>query len=439
MASRLSASPQIGSSNWRPVRLDTLVRLRWLAIVGQFSGVMVVGYVLNYDIPTLASLFVISVSAVLNLVLHWRYGSIYRLSNAFAGGLVGFDIVQLTSLLWLTGGLQNPFSLLLLAPISVAATTLNQRATMLLAGLTAVVITILALWHLPLPWDGEASVEFNPLYIFGLWAALLSGVGFISSYTNRVALEARQLAAALSATELALSRQQQLQALDGLAAAAAHELGTPLGTIALAAKDMSADLAETPLAEDAELIVEQVGRCRAILGKLRSLAAEGGDPFATVPLTELLSEVTRPYEQMGKTVLFDVEPHAGNEPVVPRAVGLLYGLGNLVENAVQFSDESVSIVARWDETHVELSIRDDGPGFALELISRLGEPYLTSRPHEQPRENPGARGGLGLGVFIAKTLLERSGARLTFLNTDPRGHACVRILWPRGALVHWHG
>lgn len=439
MASRVSVSPQIGSANWRPMRLDTLVRLRWLAIVGQFSAVMVVAYVLDYELPLWQSLATIGTSATLNLGLHWRYGSIYRLTNGFAAGLLSFDVVQLTTLLWFTGGLHNPFSLLLLAPISVAATTLDQRATMLLAGLTASLITLLALWHHPLPWGDNVPIDFNPLYVFGLWAALLSGVGFIASYTNRVALEARQLAAALSATELALSRQQQLRALDGLAAAAAHELGTPLGTIALAAKDMSADLAESPLAEDADLIVEQVGRCRAILGKLRSLAADGGDPFASVPLTELLSEVTRPYEQLGKTILFDVEPHAGNEPVVPRAVGLLYGLGNLVENAVQFSDQSVSLVARWDETHVELSIKDDGPGFALDLISRLGEPYLTSRPHEHNAADPAARGGLGLGVFIAKTLLERSGAALTFTNTDPKGHACVHISWPRSALTAWSG
>lgn len=420
---------------WRPVRLQTLVRLRWMAVTGQFAAILVVALVFSYPLPLVPALIVIGASVTLNLVLTLRFGAGFRLHNRFAAELLAFDLLQLFALLGLTGGLQNPFAILLLAPISVSATTLEQKATVLLALLSGILITILAVWHLPLPWDPAAPLHFNTLYIAGVWGALLLGVGFIAAYTNRVAHEARQLAAALSATELALSRQQQLRALDGLAAAAAHELGTPLSTIALAAKDMRLDLGESPLAEDAGLIVDQVGRCRAILGKLRSLGTEAGDPFAEVPLGDLLAEVTRPYENLGKTILFDVRPLGGPDPVLTRAVGLLYGLGNLVENAVHFANEKVAIVADWDETEVRLTITDDGPGFPPELIARLGEPYLTTRAREQPSEDPGARGGLGLGIFISKTLLERTGASLEFSNRAVTKHARVHIIWARSALA----
>jgi len=419
-------------SNWRPLRLETLVGLRWLAIGGQAVGVLFVNWGLGFPLPLVQCLALIGLSVVVNLALILRYGVGDRPSTTLATVQLGYDLLQLGGLLALTGGLENPFSLLLLAPVSVSATTLPQRAMLIVAALAILVASTIAVLHLPLPWAPEQQITFDRVYVIGIWVSLVCGVVFIAAYTNRVAHEARQLADALTATELALSRHEQLSALDGLAAAAAHELGTPLSTIALAAKEMRADVPPGPLAEDVDLIIAQSARCRAILAKLRSLrSGESGDPFAALPLGELLEEVAKPLEGLGKSIFIEVPEEAG-EPVFRRNAGLLYGLGNLIENAIQFAHSRVDVEASWDRTTIGVVITDDGPGFREEVIVRLGEPYLTTRARNATPDGASA-GGLGLGVFIAKTLLERAGARLAFENA-PAGGARVRISWPRKAI-----
>ena len=418
--------------NWRPLRLATLVGLRWLAIIGQTVGVLFVDWGLGYPLPLVECLSVIALSVVVNLALILRFGSGDRPSATTATLQLGYDILQLGALLSLTGGLENPFALLLLAPVSVSATTLPQRSTFILAGLAIAVASAISVIHLALPWDPERRISFDRVYIVGVWVSIVCGVVFVAAYTNRVAHEARQLADALTATELALSRHEQLSALDGLAAAAAHELGTPLSTIALAAKEMKADIPPGPLADDVDLIIAQSARCRAILAKLRSLrSGESGDPFAALRVGELLEEVAKPLESLGKSVLIEVSDAPG-EPVFARSAGLLYGLGNLIENATHFARTRVNIHASWDRSVITVLIADDGPGFAEDLLARLGEPYLTTRARNTAPEGD-APGGLGLGIFIAKTLLERSGGRLAFGNARAGG-ARVTITWPRAAV-----
>jgi two-component system sensor histidine kinase RegB len=419
-------------ANWRPLRLETLVGLRWLALVGQAVGVLFVAWGLGFPLPLIACLALIGLSVVVNLALILRYGVAERPSTTLATVQLGYDLIQLGGLLALTGGLENPFSLLLLAPVSVSATTLPQRATRIVAALAILVASTIAVLHLPLPWAPERQLTFDRVYVVGIWVSLVCGVVFIAAYTNRVAHEARQLADALTATELALSRHEQLSALDGLAAAAAHELGTPLSTIALAAKEMQADVPPGPLADDVALILAQSARCRAILAKLRSLrSGESGDPFAALPIGELLEEVAKPLEGLGKSIFIEVPEEAG-EPVFRRNAGLLYGLGNLIENATHFARARVDVEASWDRSTIGVLITDDGPGFPDEVIARLGEPYLTTRARNATADGA-APGGLGLGIFIAKTLLERAGARLAFENA-PGGGARVRIHWPRKAI-----
>lgn len=418
------------AGSWRPLRLGTLAGLRWLALGGQTAGLLFVAFGLGFPLPLVEGLGLIALSVLLNLSLIFRYGAAHRPSVALATSQLGYDCLQLGGLLALTGGLQNPFSLLLLAPVSVSATTLPQRSTLILAALAIVVASVLGVWHLPLPWSPESRIVFDRVYVIGIWVSLICGVVFIAAYTNRVAHEARQLADALAATELALSRREQLSALDGLAAAAAHELGTPLSTIALAAKEMLTELPPGPLRDDVELIIAQSARCRAILAKLRNLGADGGDPFATVPLGELVAEVVKSHEAAGKAI--SVTSIAEDpEPMIRRSVGLLYGLGNIIENATHFARDSVRIETAWDRSHIEITICDDGPGFPPDLLARLGEPYLTTRARTLPEGEDGAAGGLGLGIFIAKTLLERTGARLDFENAGSEGQARVRIAWPR--------
>lgn len=426
----------------RSVRLETLVRLRWLALAGQTLAIAVVVFYFQFPMPLVQCLVLIGISAAFNLALLVQFGASYRPRNFYAAAQLAFDCLQLGGLLWLTGGLSNPFSLLLLAPISVSATTLPQRETVAIGFLTILIVSGLAVSHQPLPWYGGTSPLFATLYIYGIWAALVCGVVFIATYTMRVALEARQLTDALTATELALSRQQQLTALDGLAAAAAHELGTPLSTITLAAKEMRRDASKNgdtdqAVIDDLDLIVDQTTRCRSILTRLRGLDDDAETPFTSVPVSELLAELVRPFELSDIEFTTEtVRTYEGAEPMFRRTVSLLYGLQNFVENADQFAQSKVIVKAYCTPTMVKITIQDDGPGFPLDLLTRLGEPYLTSRAlNTDANEGPG---GLGLGVFISKTLLERLGASVDFSNADIKGHAQVCIAWQRQALERFN-
>lgn len=424
-----------------PLRHETLVMLRWLAIIGQTACICYVHFVLKFPMPFFQAMILVGMSVVLNIALMVRYGPGHRPGTHIAFLQLAYDSIQMGGLLFLTGGLANPFSILLLAPISVSASTLPARATATLGGLIIVVASIVGIIQYPLPWDIYDAIYFPPLYIFGFWAAIVCGVGFIASYTTKVAYDARRLVDALTATELALSRQQQLTALDGLAAAAAHELGTPLATINLAAKEIRRDISEGELADDIDLILEQVARCRAILGKLRNLQPGQADIFESASVTDIIAELAKPHENssagVGKEISYIRVTQDIPEPIIPRNVALLYGIGNLIENAVQFAEKKVTISASWDEKRLLITITDDGPGFPPDLLSRIGEPYLTTKGQDRGRDprNPDAAGGLGLGVFIAKTLLERTGARLRFFNARSNGHACIEISWPHNALI----
>jgi len=411
----------------RDLRLDTLVRLRWLAIAGQSAAVAGVHFGLGFTLPFGWCFIVIAVSAWLNIALRIRFPLSHRLTDGPATALLGFDIVQLAALLFMTGGLQNPFAILFLAPVMISATALPPQRTLLLGLLAIVLATVIARYHMPLPWAGAERPVLPPFYQLGNWVALVLGLSFTGIYAWRVAKEARDLSDALAATELVLAREQHLSQLDGLAAAAAHELGTPLGTIALVARELTR-LAppDGEMAEDIALLREQVERCRGILGKLSSLQDADGGPLDQLTLRLLIEEAAGPQRPFG--VPFEITMTGEKpEPVCRRNPGMIYGLGNIVDNAVDFASETVSIAAEWTQSHVLLTIADDGPGFPPDVLMRAGEPYLSRGAGENR-----AGGGLGLGLFIAKTLLERGGASLEFSNRPaPASGASIRIAWPR--------
>ena len=418
----------------RRLRLDTLVRLRWLAVTGQSAAVAGVHFGLGFPLPFGLCFLVIVAAAWLNLALRILYPASYRLSDDASTLLLAFDVLQLAALLYLTGGLQNPFSILFLAPVLISATALPPERTLGLGLLAIGCATLLVLAHRPLPWRGSAGAEpqLPFLYVSGIWTAILLGIAFTGVYAWRVAEEGRQLAQALAATELVLAREQHLSQLDGLAAAAAHELGTPLATIALVAKEIDLQLPpDSPLAEDVALLREQVGRCRAILGKLTSLDEDDADFFRTLQLSHLLEEIAAPQRSFGIGIEVRCRGEAP-EPACRRSPGLLYGLANLVDNAVDFAAARVTIEARWTAAEVRVEIRDDGPGFAPDVLLRAGEPYVTTRGPGRGDDKGGS--GLGLGLFIAKTLIERSGAQLSLNNAGPPATGAVaRIVWPREA------
>jgi two-component system sensor histidine kinase RegB len=428
---------EAGPQRERPgrLRLDTLIRLRWLAVAGQTIAVVVVEWLLEFSLPLGPCLVAITASAWLNVVLRLRYPASKRLSDGEAFLYLGYDVLQLAVLLYLTGGLQNPFAFLFLVPVMVSAASLEPRVTLALGGVVLTISVYLAIDHWPLPWS-EEGFRAPILYVVGIWCALASSMLFMGLYAFRVAAEARQLSDALMATELVLAREQHISQLDGLAAAAAHELGTPLATIALVAKELERALgAENEHADDIRLLREQIGRCRDILAKLTSLGEEGDVHFDRMPFSHLIEEVVEPHRDFGIEVAVDISGY-GDEPVGRRNPGLIYGVGNLVENAVDFAKTRVDIVARWSETEVSLAITDDGPGFPPDIMDRLGEPYVTTRGRDARRGVEGDYNvGLGLGFFIAKTLIERTGASLTLGNRiPPETGAEVRIVWPREAL-----
>ncbi|MEM8704533.1 MAG: ActS/PrrB/RegB family redox-sensitive histidine kinase, partial [Pseudomonadota bacterium] len=274
------------------VRLDTLVRVRWLAVAGQSAAVLGVRFGLGFEFPAVLCFALIACSALVNIVLKARWPGNLRLTETQAAWLLAYDVIQLSALLYLTGGLENPFSFLLLAPVMVSATVLPPRKTLLLGLGATVAATVLAVDHWPLPWYGDAPPKFPVLYVASVWVALLLSIAFMGVYGFRVADEARKLADALSATELVLVREQHLNALDGLAAAAAHELGTPLSTIALVSKELETEIpADSPWRDDVLLLRSQSERCRAILAKLRSLSGDAEHPFAIMSLSQLIEEL----------------------------------------------------------------------------------------------------------------------------------------------------
>jgi two-component system, sensor histidine kinase RegB len=415
----------------RRLRLDTLVRLRWLAVTGQATAVSVVHFGLGFRLPFGLCFLVIAASAWLNLALRIRYPASHRLGEPAATLLLGFDILQLAALLYLTGGLQNPFSMLFLAPVLISATALPPERTLALGLLAVGSATLLVLVHRPLPWTAGESLDLPFLYVTGVWTAILLGTGFTGIYAWRVAEEARQLAQALTATELVLAREQHISQLDGLAAAAAHELGTPLATIALVAKELDHSMPkEAGVAEDLKLLREQVERCRGILAKLTSLGQEQSEFLDTITLGHLVEEIVEPQRSFDIEIAVDLAGE-GPEPSCRRNPGVMYSLANIVDNAVDFAENRVTIVGRWTPDQVRLEIRDDGPGYAPEVLLRVGEPYVTTRGTDRSGDEEGGT-GLGLGLFIAKTLIERSGAQLSLSNAAaPESGAVARITWPR--------
>lgn len=417
------------------MRVDTLVRLRWIAVIGQTIAVLVVHFALDFTLPLYACLAVIALAAWLNVALRVRFSTTQRLPPDRAAWLFAFDIAEIGVLLFLTGGLQNPFSFLLLGPVLLSATSLPPRMIIILATFAALCSTILAFYYYPLPWDAdERPMQLPAVYLAGVWLATLLSLGFIGVHAWQLTEEARQLTDALAATELVLAREQHLSQLDGLAAAAAHELGTPLATITVIATELERAVEKgSPLTEDIMLLREQAQRCRQILGKLTELSSAEAEPFVRMPISTLIEEVVAPHRNFGVTINVELTAHDAAEPVGGRNPAILYGLGNLLENAVDFARGTVQVAADWTSDDVSVTITDDGPGFAPEIMDRIGDPYVTSRRQRKMNVDSETGGGLGLGFFIAKTLLERAGATLEFENrTAPERGAVVRVRWGRG-------
>lgn len=428
------------SGHW--IRLRTLVLLRWWAIAGQVSALIIAERFYGLNLETGLCYLVIGVSVLSNLIAFFVYPENKRLRETETMLFVLFDMLQLGLMLHLTGGLNNPFSILIVGPVTVAASALSSRSTLFLGLAAIAIVSLLMDFHLPLRTEQGFILKVPDIFRFGNWVAIVISVIFLGVYSRWIVTEMHAMSDALEATQMALAREQKLTDLGGVVAAAAHEMGTPLATIKLTSAELADELQNDPeLREDALLIHEQADRCRDIL---RSMGRAGKDDLhlRKAPLMSVIEEAAEPHLDRGKSVHFDVAADAGNErfqPIILRRPEIIHGLRNLVQNAVDFSKDNVWIESSWDDHAITLRIMDDGNGFPPHLLGRIGEPFVRRRSSVDP-QRPGYE-GMGLGLFIAKTLLERSGADMSFANgsdsvrtgsgRDKRTGAVVELVWPR--------
>jgi len=429
---------QNARSNW--MRLRTLVTVRWFAIAGQILALIVGKQLFGLQLALGPCAAVIGLSIIANLLAVIIFPDNRRLSEAETVSTLVFDTLQLSMLLAFTGGLNNPFALLILAPVTIAANVLPARSTLLLASCAIAMISTVGLTYIPLRATNNSLLEMPVVFVFGFWVAIVTGIIFISIYTRRVTSEMTSMSEALLATQMALAREQKLTDLGGVVAATAHELGTPLATIKLVSAELMGELKETKdLYEDAQLIREQAERCGEIL---RSMGRAGKDDLhlRVTPWSALVREAAEPHLDRGKNVVFTFDGNLEfdlDQPLAYRKPEVIHGLRNLIQNAVDFAQTQVRVDISWSDTKLFVKIFDDGLGFAPQVINRIGDPFVHRRKNNKKNRARPGYDGMGLGLFIAKTLLERSGATLEFSNGsagDPLRGAVVRGVWPRQKL-----
>ncbi|QPM91511.1 sensor histidine kinase RegB [Pseudooceanicola algae] len=444
--------------NW--IRLRTLILLRWGAITGQLSALLVASEAYDLQLEYGLCLFVVGLSVIGNLIASIIFPESKRLTEAENLLMVLFDLLQLGLLLYLTGGLHNPFSILIVGPVTVSAAALSARSTIFVGSAAIILVTLLAEYHLPLRTASGNVLQVAELFLFGNWLAIVIAVIFLGIYSRWIVTEMHSMSDALQATQLALAREQKLTDLGGVVAAAAHELGTPLATIKLTSAELIDDLDGHPdQQDDARLIRDQADRCRDIL---RSMGRSGKEDLLirTAPLSAVIEEAAEPHRLRGKDIHFTYAgSHGGRRrplasqplrpeearrgatdtpPLILRRPELIHGLRNLVQNAVDFAGSEVRVDSTWDDHRVTVRITDDGPGFSATVLGRIGDPFMRRRRLPAEGIARPEYEGMGLGLFIAKTLLERTGAELSFANASPEGTAdatlrgaIVVVAWPR--------
>ncbi|SHJ86949.1 two-component system, sensor histidine kinase RegB [Shimia gijangensis] len=432
-------------SNW--IRLRTIIMVRWVAIVGQVIALLVAQRVFELQLEYGLCYLAIGISVIGNLIAMFVFPENKLLSESENTFMILFDLLQLCFLLFLTGGLHNPFSILVVGPVTISASVLSVRSTTFLAATAIVLVTLMLDFHMPLRAEQRFILRMPDVFLYGSWAAIVIAILFSSVYSRRVVSEMSSMTEALAATQMALAREQKLTDLGGVVAAAAHELGTPLATIKLASAELMDELEDRPeLYEDAALIREQADRCREIL---HSMGRAGKDDLhlRKAPLTAVVEEAAEPHLDRGKTVHLEVASSNANgdtPPTILRHPELIHGLRNLIQNAVDFSRANVWVESAWSEDRIVLRVMDDGKGYPTHVFGRIGDPFMRRRRTERDRKQRPGYEGMGLGLFIAKTLLERTGAELIFANgsdgslsdqgTPQPSGAIVEVIWQRDSI-----
>ena len=402
----------------------TLVILRWIAIIGQFTAINLVYFYLKLDFPIIIAFGILFLGFISNSYLQFRIRSI-TLKDFNASFFLIYDLIQLTALLYLTGGISNPFSILIIIPAIVSSTFLSMGTTIVLGFLTIAFLFLLTIFHYPLPGIHDHSITFPKLYLTGYFLAIIVGLVFLSYFGIRFSGESKRRSDAINKVQQVIAKEYELESLGGQAAAAAHSLGTPLATISVVASELKKELGEkNEHSKDIDLLISQTKRCGEILKKISKKQIKDDEFFSKTKLEDLLSELISSFRESSSKQINLESEHDKNKISFQRSPEIIYGLRNFIGNAVKFSKTKVEIILSSNKKDIEILIKDDGPGFPADVIEILGEPYIKSKSSEI---NDNA--GTGLGTFLGKTLLERRGAKLSFLNDENNKGASVKIIW----------
>ena len=404
---------------------STFVNLRWIALLGQFATINVVKLIFQFNFYFLVCNFIVGIGVLTNLLLQFKIKQ-NQLNNNLSTIYLAYDIIQLGILIYLTGGINNPFIFLLIIPSVFSSTYLKLISTINLVVITIFILIFLTFFHFDLPNPKYLHFHVPDYYLYAIPLAIIVGLIFLVYFGLKFGRESRKRKEALDNIQNVIAKEHELLSLGGQAAAAAHSLGTPLSTISLVAKELKEELkGNNKLEKDIDLLISQSNRCNQILKKL-SMNPHVEDEFISSEATfhDYLSEIVRSYQEISeKKFLLDTEKN-NNSISFRRSVEINYGLRNFIGNANKFSKQKIEIKLLSDEKNTEIQISDDGPGFPNDIIDKLGEPYIISSSQEIK-----SKIGLGLGTFIGKTLLEKNYGKINFRNTSEMKGALVNISW----------
>ena len=408
----------------------TLVFLRWIAIIGQLIAISTVYFVFKFEFPALYCSLIIFLGAITNLYLYFWFkkNELTSLESTF---FLFYDLFQLSFLLFLTGGIKNPFVIFLIVPSIVSSTLLTLKNTFTLALATILFLILITFYHLPLPHPGNLHFHVPNYYLYSVPMAVVIALIFLTYFSARFGLESRKRSAALKELELVLAKEQELESIGLQAAAAVHSLGTPLSTITVIAKELKKETFEKPqYSKDIDLLLSQTKRCSEILKKISKAQIEDDKFISEVTMQNLLIEISRSFEEISEKKIILNLVNAKKKILIDRSIEITYGIRNFVGNAVKFSKNKVMINLDCDSKHVKITISDDGPGFPEDVSKKIGQPYIATRSKDL-----GSKAGLGLGTFIGKTLLERKKANLNFSNLEKKEGAIVTIIWKNSDII----
>jgi len=408
------------------IQLDkrTLVILRWIAIIGQYLTISIVYFILKFELPFFYCSIIIFIGILTNFYLQFKFNK-NQLNNFTSTFFLFYDLIQLSMLLYLTGGATNPFTILLIVPAIVSSTFLTLRSTINLSVITIIILIVLTVNHLPLPYSGELHFHVPNTYLYAVPIAIIIGLIFLTYFGVRFGIESRKRTEALNKLELILAKEHELESIGLQAAAAAHSLGTPLSTITVIARELEKEIGNNPkYSKDIDLLLSQTKRCSDILKNLSKDQLEEDSFLSDIKIEELLSEIVRSYTEISEKKLSLLVEKNKLNPQIERTLEITYGLRNFIGNAVKYSNSFVDITLESNNKITEVKVCDDGPGFSEDILNVLGEPYIRSK-----NKIISSKSGLGLGTFIGKTLLERMKANVSFDKCPKINGAMVTIKW----------